>query len=164
MAKYGYLIQEISIGVASTDGAMPTSLVPIADTVEGSVSIDEKELTTKEFKVDQSDNPVKIVVTDAGGIEISFAVYDISPSTLKTLKGGTATTETKWEPTTGASVILENSVRIKTTSGVTFDIPKAALSTVFGGGLKKDDMLTLKSKVKPLLVVSTKPVYSVTFA
>ncbi len=164
MSKYAYLIKAIKLGVASTDGTMPTPLVPISDTVEGSVTVDEKEPTIKDFKVDQSDNPVKSVITDAGGIEISFAVYDISPTTLKTLKGGTATTETNWEPSIGAAALIENSVSIETTSGVTFNIPKGALSAVFSGGLKKDDMLTLKCKVKPLLVISTKPVYSVTFA
>lgn len=165
MAKYGYKVDSIETGLASTDGTMPTTMTALPDTVEGTVVIEETAPQTKGFKRSKDKAPFKIVVTEDANLPIKFSIYDISPSVLATLKGGTATAETAWKPAIGTSALIEIALRLKTEgAALTINIPKASVVALIKGSLKSDELLTLECTATPMSVDPTKPTYDLAFA
>jgi hypothetical protein len=165
MAKYGYKVDSIETGTPSTDGTMPTTMTALPDTVDGTVVIEETTPQTKGFKRSKDKAPFMIVVTEDGNLPIKFSIYDISPSVLAILKGGTATAETAWKPSVGTSQLIETALRLKTEGGkLTVNIPKASVTALIKGSLKSDELLTLECTATPLSVDPTKPPYDLAFA
>lgn len=165
MPKYGYKVKSIETGLASADGTMPTTMTPLPDSVDGTVVIEETAPQTKGFKRSNDRAPFMIVVTEDGNLPIKFSLYDISPSVLAKLKGGTATEETAWKPPIGSSQLIETALRLKTEGGqLTVNIPKASVVALIKGSLKSDELLTLECTATPLGVSPDKPTYDLAFA
>lgn len=165
MPKYGYKIKKIEIGLASTDGTMPTTMTALPDTVDGSVTIEESAPQTKGFKRSNDKAPFMIVVTEDGNLTPKFSIYDITPSVLSQLKGGTATAETAWKPAIGSSQLINAAIRVTTENDLLkINIPKASIVALIKGSLKSDELITLECEVTPMSIDATKPTYDLVFA
>jgi hypothetical protein len=147
--KYAYGIASVEYGTPTGTATMPGSVTQWAQTVEGSFTLSEDESQTKDFKVEEVTTPVKSIVTEAGSLKIKWRAYDITPSLVAIMKGGTAGTEagppaylTYDGPTSVAAKDL--ALRITTTNGVIFNIYKAACVGRFDGSLSRTDLLEME--------------------
>jgi len=154
--KYAYGIKTVKFGTPTGDSTMPETLTQWAQTVRGSLTLSEEEAQTKEFNVEEVSSPVKEIVTDAGALTAKWRAYDLTPSLVVVVKGGTASTEgtgatamvTYAGPTSVASIDL--ALQIETTNGVIWNIYKASVLARFDGGISAENLLEMEVSAKAL--------------
>jgi hypothetical protein len=87
--KYDLGLMNAMMGDVAVDGDMGTSLVAVGDTVADSATMTTASDTTVDFKTEESDSPVKTIVTVPGTITITWSTYNNSVDQLVRLFGGT---------------------------------------------------------------------------
>lgn len=147
--KYAYGIKTVKYGTPTGGSTMPAVLTQWAQTVEGTFTLSEDESQSKDFKVEETTTPVHNIVTDAGAMKLKWRAYDITPSLVVIMKGGTAGAEvgppayiTYDGPISVAAVQL--AIQIETTNGAIFNIYKASLVARFDGALSRTDLLQME--------------------
>lgn len=148
--KYAYGIKSVKFGTPTETASMPTGLSTWAQTVAGSLTISEDEAQTKDFNVEEVTTPVKTIVTDVGALTAQWRAYDLTPSLVAIVKGGTAGTAG-----TGAAAVntyagplsvttMDLALEITTTNDVVFSVYKAAVLARFDGGVGRENLLELE--------------------
>jgi hypothetical protein len=87
--KYDLGLMNAMMGDVAVDGDMGTSLIAVGDTVADSATMTTASDTTVDFKTEESDSPVKTIVTVPGTITITWSTYNNSVDQLVSLFGGT---------------------------------------------------------------------------
>ncbi len=154
--KYAYGVASVKFGTPTGGSTMPGSMTAWAQTVRGSLTVSEDEAQKKEFKVEEASSPVKEIVTDAGALTIKWRAYDLTPSLVAVVKGGTAgaagtggtATVTYAGPVSVAA--MELALEIVTTNGVKFLIYKASVVARFDGGVSAESLLEMEVSAKAL--------------
>lgn len=154
--KYAYGIASVKFGTPTGGSTMPVTMTAWAQTVRGSLTISEDEAQKKEFKVEEASSPVKEIVTDAGALAGKWRAYDLTPSLIAVVKGGTAgtagtganATVTYAGPVSVAA--MELALEITTINGVKFLIYKASVIARFDGGVSAESLLEMEVSAKAL--------------
>jgi len=148
--KYAYGIASVKFGIPTGLSTMPGTLTAWAQTVRGSLTLSEDEAQTKEFNVEEATTAVKRIVTSVGSLAIKWRAYDLTPSLVVVVKGGTAGTAgsggtAKLTYAGPVSVTtLELALEITTTNGVVFNIYKASVLARFDGGVSAESLLEME--------------------
>lgn len=87
--KYDLGLMDVFMGNIANDGDMGTSLVAVGDTVADSATMTTSDDTKVDFKIEESDSPVKTIVTVPGTITFNWSTYNNSVDQLIRLFGGT---------------------------------------------------------------------------
>lgn len=147
--KYAYGIKTVKYGTPTGSSTMPETLTQWAQTVEGSFKLSEAESQQKNYKVEETTTPVATTVTDPGVTEMKWRAYDITPSLVAIMKGGTAGSEvgppaylTYAGPVTVATVNL--AIQIVTTNDVVFNFYKVACLCRFDGELSRNNLFEME--------------------
>lgn len=156
--KYAFGIKSIKFGTPTGSSTMPaaSAMTQWAQTVRGSLTISEDEAQTKEFKVEEVSTPVKEIVTDVGALSAKWRAYDLTPTLIAKVKGGTAGTAG-----TGASATvtyagptsvdtLELALEITTMNDIVFNIYKSSVLARFDGGVSAESLLEMEVSAKAL--------------
>lgn len=151
--KYAYGIASVKFGTPTGSNTMPT-VTQWAQTVQGSMTLSEDEATTKDFNVEETTTPVKSIVTDAGSLTAKWRAYDITPSLVAIVKGGTAgaagsggtAVVTYAGPVQVVSIDL--ALEITTTNGVVVSIYNAAVVARFDGAISRENLLEMEVTAK----------------
>lgn len=148
--KYAYGIASVKFGTPTGSASMPGSLTAWAQTVKGSLTISEAEAQTKDFKVEETSTPVKTIVTDVGALSVKWRAYDLTPSLVAVVKGGTAGSSTGVLTYAGPVSVaaLNLALEITTTNGVVFNIYNAAVIARFDGGVSSESLLEMEVTAK----------------
>lgn len=142
--KYTIGLKWVKYGTATNTVAMPATLTSFAKTVKGSMTIEEAEPTVQNFEVEEVDAPVKQAITQNGALTITWRAYNLDPSIIAAVKGGTSTATKFSAP--AKSVIIEKALEIKSDDNMVFCIPKASIVARITGQVGADDMLQLEVK------------------
>lgn len=154
--KYAYGIKSVKFGTPTGSSTMPETMTVWAQTVRGSLTLSEDEAQTKDFTVEEVSSPIKQIVTDAGALAAKWRSYDLTPSLIAVVKGGTAGTSG-----TGATAVvtyegpasvaaIDLALEIETTNGVKFQIFKASVLARFDGGVSAESLLEMEVSAKAL--------------
>lgn len=154
--KYAYGVKSVKFGTPTGGSTMPGSMTAWAQTVRGSLTLSEDEATKKEFKVEEASSPVKEIVTDAGALTMKWRAYDLTPTLVAVVKGGTAgtagtgatATVTYAGPVSVAA--MELALEVETTNGAKFLIYKASVVARFDGGISAENLLEMEVSAKAL--------------
>lgn len=162
MAEYIYGIKSIKYGAVCSTGTSPCmpatgDLTSFAQTVQGSLTISEDEYTLKEFFVEETTTAVKQVVTDAGGLKITWRAYDVTPTLVAAMKGGTATGDGTYTIYFGPETVapVELSLEVTTTDDVIFDIFRASCTARFDSVVGRENLLELEIVAEALAPETT---------
>lgn len=142
MAKYSIGLKSVKFGTPTGTVAMPATLTAFANTVIGSMTIEESEAETKQFNVEELDAPVREAVVKNGIMNVKWKAYDIDPTILAVVKSGTSTA-TKFSAAAN-STIIEKALEITTDDNVVFTVPKASIKARVTGQIGSDDMIQLE--------------------
>lgn len=150
--KYAYGIASVKFGTPTGGSSMPSTLTPWAYTVRGSLTLSEDEAQTKEFKVEEVSSPVLEVVTDVGALTAKWRAYDLTPSLIEVVKGGTADSGAQILTYAGPKSVAakELALEITTTNGIKFEIYKASVLARFDGGVSAENILEMEVSAKAL--------------
>lgn len=148
--KYAYGIKSVKFGTPTGTDEMPGTLTAWAQTVAGSLTISEDEAQTKDFNVEEATTPVISIVTDVGALTATWRGYDLTPTLIALVKGGTAGTDGSGEtavvtyagPVSVATMNL--ALEITTTNNAVFQIYKAAVLARFDGGIGRENLLEVE--------------------
>lgn len=154
--KYVYGIKSVKFGTPTGSSGMPaaSALTAWAQTVQGSMTLTEAEATMKDFNVEETTTPVKTIVTDAGALSAKWRAYDITPSLVALVKGGTSGTAgagsaamvTYAGPTQVVAVDL--ALEIVTTNNAVIAVYKAAVVARFDGAISRENLLEMEVTAK----------------
>jgi hypothetical protein len=89
--KYDLGLMNAMMGNIAVDGDMGTSLTAVGDTVADSATMTTSSDTTVDFKIEESDSPIKTITTVPGTITVTWSTYNNSVDQLIRLFGGTKT-------------------------------------------------------------------------
>jgi hypothetical protein len=144
--KYAYGIASVKFGTPTGSATMPQSLTAWAQTVKGSLTISEAESQTKKFHVEETTTPVKEVVSDAGALSVKWRAYDITPSLVEIVKGGTAGSGTGVLTYAGPTSVAakELALEITTTNGVVWNIYKCSILARFDSAISAEQLLEME--------------------
>lgn len=122
-------LDSVLIGLIAGDGGMGTALVELGSIVEGTPVINIPVPTTTEIPVEESDDP-EFVTTTQGATTIAFSTYNVDPSVLVDLFGGTVTGTAPNEIWAKPAIlpIVERSVRMVSRSGYNADMARVKLT------------------------------------
>ncbi len=153
--KFTRGLSALKFGVPTGLATMPTTLVAVDWSKEGSVAINITEPDKTDINIEEADTPLRVLY---GSREITIEVetYDTSPDSLAQFFGGSVATA-KWTPDAIISAddqAVEITTRADDGTSMKICIPKAAIMATMSGSLTKKDGLTIKYKITPLIVVS----------
>lgn len=131
----------IEIGDIAGDGGMGTSLAALGVTVQDSCELSQNEPEITEINSEENDEPEEII---AGKTTKTFkwSIMNVEPDALVAVLGGSVTgtaPNEAWE-SPRATEIIEKSIRIKTKSGETIDIPRARIVSKLAWKFSKKDV------------------------
>lgn len=144
--KYIYGIKSIKFGTPTGSATMPVTLTQWAQTVKGSFTLSEAESQTKKFNVEETTTPVKEVVSDAGALSAKWRAYDMTPSLIAIVKGGTAGSETGYLTYAGPTSVaaVELAVQIESTNGAIVNVYKMSILARFDSAISAEQMLEME--------------------
>jgi hypothetical protein len=153
MSRYLYSVKSVKYGTVTGTNTIPVSLTQLPDTVKGSVTIDETEGSSVEFKVDQKKNPIKVVKVEEGQLTTVMQFYDFTYNALAAFKGGTSATgggtgSFAFIPATGYTDVNKALV-MELDSGEKLNIYNGNCFARITGGGGRDKMLSWELKVTP---------------
>lgn len=149
MAKYALGIKAVKFGTPEGDGTMPAVLEQFAETVQGSMTLEETEASVQDFNTEESDAPELQAITESSKLEGTWQTRDLSSAGVAKVKGGTAvaddgsTTPESYEAPAKSSFI-ELAVEIETDSGMKIMVPRANVRARFVGNLGKEEAWKLE--------------------
>jgi len=148
MAKYALGIKAIKFGDPTGDGTMPTTMEQFAETVQGSMTLEESEPSIQDFNTEESDAPELQSITEAQKLEGTWQTRDLSAAGVKKVKGGTANEDDGTDPESyeapAKTKFIELAVEIETDSGMKVLVPRANIRGRFVGNLGKEEAWKLE--------------------
>lgn len=151
MAKYVYGIKSVKYGTVEPPGTAPlmpaaTGMTSWAQTVKGTLTISEDESTTTDFYVEETTTAVESIVTDAGNFKVTWRAYDVTPSLIAVMKGGTASGNGVYLDYYGPESVdtKELALEITTTNDVVFQVPKASCLGRFDSVVGRENLLEME--------------------
>lgn len=144
MPKYTIGLKSVKFGTPTETVTMPVSMTAWAQTVKGSMTIEESEAEVKNFNVEEVSSPVKQAIVQDGVLTVTWKAYDLDPAIIAAVKNGTATA-TKFSAAAN-SAIIEKALEVTTDEDVKFTIPKASIVARLTGSIGGEDMLQMEVK------------------
>ena len=144
MPKYSIGLKSVKFGTPTGSDTMPATMTAWAQTVQGSMTIEESEAEVKNFKVEEVSSPVKQAIVEDGVLTLTWKAYDIDPAIVAVVKNGTATA-TKFSAAAN-SEIIEKALEVTTDDDVKFTIPKASIVARLTGAIGGEDMIQMEVK------------------
>jgi hypothetical protein len=89
MAEKIFGLASVKIAPIASDGGMGTALESIGETVSGTATMTQDDNTTTDFNIEESDSPVKSVVTAVGKVSFAWSSYNVAYRFLTKFLGGT---------------------------------------------------------------------------
>jgi hypothetical protein len=159
MAKYALGIKAVRFGTPEKDVdgnfVMPAALEQFAETVQGSMTLEETDPTVQDFNTEESDAPELQSITESSKLEGTWQTRDLSSAGVKKVKGGTVvedngvdTPESYEAP--AKTTFIELAVEIETDTGMKVNVPRANLRGRFVGNLGKEEAWKLEVKFTAL--------------
>lgn len=158
-------LKYLRFGAVKEDGTAPktSEMEELVRTKRDTCKISEDETRTTPLYCDQEDDPVEIFKGEKGEKTIEVDTFDYNPETLKKLKGGTVAQveedSQQWkvwsESVTGEDVY--KSVEIETRTGIKFRFPKCMILAKLDAEFKREEVLLLRLKLKPVSPANGKP-------
>lgn len=131
----------IEVGAIAVDGGMSTTLAALGVTYQDSAELSQGEPEIIEIYSEENDEPEEIIAGKSVKM-LKWSIMNVSPTALAATLGGTVTgtgaTEA-WEAPS-STTLIEKSVRIKTKSGETIDIPRARIVSKLAWKFSKKDV------------------------
>lgn len=90
MSKYAFGLTKVEMGAIESDGGMSLALEPVGDTVSESMQLTSDDPTITDFKIEESDSPVKSISTP-GKVTLAWSCYNVDGYTMSKFFGGTYT-------------------------------------------------------------------------
>lgn len=152
MARYILGLASVEFGTPTGTVAMPGTMTAFAQTVEGSFTLSESEPQTQEFKVEESDAPVVVNVSESKKLEANWRCYDVDPAIMTLVMGGTSTPgtgRTTWSAPAKSSII-ELALRLTDDAGNIVNVPKANVVARVDGQFGRGGILQLAVKATAL--------------
>lgn len=151
MAEYVYGIKSVKYGAVNATGSAP-AMPPSGDmnawayTVQGSLTISEDEATVKEFFVEETTTAIQQIVTDAGQMKITWRAYDVTPSLVAIMKGGTASSDASYYTYSGPETVeaKELALEITTTNNAKVEIYRASCLGRFDSVVGRENLLEME--------------------
>lgn len=148
-------IDTLKIGAIGTTGGMGGTLVALPNTVKGSCKFMTAEQGVTSFFADNKPRPIE-AIANGGVLEtIEGTLYDITPATLVTFLGGTATAAVGPTPGPAAAAFyeagttipqVEKSLEIVTKNGVKVEMVRVLITSSIDWGLGDEGIFNLKFK------------------
>lgn len=154
MGKYKLGLVNIKMGNVAGDGGMGTVLTPVGDTVAGTAVLTTEEAQTQDFKIEESDSPVKSIKTEADTMTLAWSTYASDADTLVKMFGGT-----KVPAASGAGEIwnapdaipeIEQSIELQWKDGGKVRIPRAMVTASLNLSFKRDALSQIDITAKVL--------------
>jgi len=137
----------IEIGDPEEDGSMSTTLAALGVTFQDSCELAQGEPELVEIPSEENDDPEELIVGKATKT-LTWEIINTSAETCAEALGGIVTgigDAAVWEgPRT--SGVIEKSVRIKTKTGETIDIPRLRFVNTINWKFSKKDVNKIKLK------------------
>lgn len=89
MAEKIFGLASIKIAPIASDGGMGTALESFGETVSGTATMAQEDNTTTDFNIEESDSPIKTVVSAVGKVTFAWSSYNVAYRFLEKLFGGT---------------------------------------------------------------------------
>ncbi|MBC9913187.1 hypothetical protein [Chitinophaga varians] len=140
-AKARIGLKKLEMGDVAADGGMGTSLAEFGATVSQTAVLQNESPNVTDFNIEEQSTPFYTASVD-GKITLTWSSYNVEPSSLVLVKGGTVTTDpsgTTWAAPTETPNI-EKSIRLTTKDGTIIEIPRGKLDTVFQWNFQKDKL------------------------
>lgn len=135
-------LEYLKIGDIAADGDMGTSLAAVGVTYKDSCELMQDDAEVTDIPCEEFDDPVDSIEI-LGKRTLKWSIMDYAPDTLVKVLGGTVTgagTELDpkvWgAPTTSPS--LEQSIEMKSKSGIIFKIPRAKIRAKLNAKIVKN--------------------------
>ena len=139
MAKAEIGLKQVLIGDVAVDGGMGTSLSTIGATVSDTASITSEQPQVTDLTIEEQDDPFYSISTP-GKRTIAWSSYDVTPTALVKVLGGTASVDGSgndvWEAPDQAPEIVV-SIKILTKSDGIVELPRVKLTGIPQFNLKK---------------------------
>lgn len=142
--KFSLGLKWVKFGTPTGTVAMPATMNKFANTVKGSMNVEEEEATIQDFNVEEVDAPVAQAMSENGKLTLVWEAYDLTPETIALVKGGTAQGNKFSAP--AKSVVKELALEAKSDTNVVFAIPKASVVATVVGQLSGNEMIRLRVK------------------
>lgn len=162
-------LKALRFGEVKPDGSFPaaSALEELVRTKRDSCKISEEETQTTSIYCDQEDDPIEVFKGEKGERTIEVDTFDYHPETLKKLKGGTVAQvqegSENWnvwsESVTGEDIY--KAVEIETRTGVKFRFAKCLILAKLDAEFKRQEVLLLRLKIKPVSPAKGKPTVQV---
>jgi hypothetical protein len=154
MPKYSLGLKSVKFGTPTGTSAMPETMESFAQTIRGSMTFSESEVTVKEFYVEEQDAAVEQTITESSKLEVTWKAYDLSSVFLKRVKGGPATessenTKESWKAPS-KTVLMKLALEVTSDSGAKYLIPRASIRGRLDGSVGREDMLSIEVKATAL--------------
>jgi len=131
----------IEVGAIAVDGGMSTTVAALGVTYLDSCELAQGEPEIIEINSEENDEPEEIIAGKSTKT-LKWSIINVSPTALAATLGGTVTgtgaTEA-WEAPS-ATTLIEKSVRIKTKSGETIDMPRCRIISKLAWKFSKKDV------------------------
>lgn len=89
--KYVFGLQKFELGAKGAGGTMGTVLEEVGDTEVGTATMTMEDNTKTDIPIEESDSPVKSIVSAVGAISFAISSYNVSPRQMYRFFGGTLT-------------------------------------------------------------------------
>lgn len=86
--KYQFGLEKFELSAKGAGGTMGTDLVQLGDTAKGTALLTTEDNQTTDIEIEESDSPIKTIVTTAGKIKFNLSTYNVSPRTMYKFFGG----------------------------------------------------------------------------
>ena len=154
MARYALGIKAVRFGDPTGDATMPATLEQFAETVQGSMTLEETDATVQDFNTEESDAPELQSITEGQKLEGTWQTRDLSAAGVAKVKGGTAVEDDGVDPESyeapAKTSFIELAVEIETDSGMKVQVPRANVRARFVGNVGKEEAWKLEVKFTAL--------------
>lgn len=130
-------ITSIKLGNIAADGGMAADedLIEIGTTAKGSVNMTTSDPTFNDILIEEQTQPFDTVVTD-GTTQITWSTYNLDPTNLQRLFGGTVVGNVWKAPS--SYINIEKSIRITTKNAGVVNVIRALITSRLNLNLTTD--------------------------
>jgi hypothetical protein len=155
-AKHAFGLAKIEFAPIAGDGDVGTVWQEVGETALGTCQLTSTDPQTTDFNIEESDSPIESTISTPAEINVALSTYNISPSQLEDLYGGTVTAGPPdvWEAPDQLPE-LEYSWKLTDKKGGIWVIPRGKVSSKLNVSFAKDKLGQLDINVKILQPTKT---------
>ncbi len=148
-SKHAYGLVSVEISDIAADGDVGTAWQTIGETVIGSAKITSTVATVQDFFAEESDSPIESLTTTPSSLEITWESYNLTPSNVIALYGGTGSDATLTWEAPDVLPTLYKSLRFTDKKGNVWVVARANLNSTLNVSFTKTDLgrITVTGKV-----------------